>query len=94
MAALRSRFWIATSLNLNPNNYIYCGGRAGQFFGLWRYSAQDGELRPKLRPEAMRQFFRFSEIDGTLSAPVPETRRYDPRERSWYKAGANSLSHT
>jgi diguanylate cyclase (GGDEF)-like protein len=94
MAALRSRFWIATSLHLDPNNYVYYGSRAGQFFGLWRHSAQDGELRLKLAPEAPREFFRFSEIDGALSAPVPETRLYDPRERPWYKAGANSLSHT
>ena len=94
MAALRSRFWIATSLHLDPNNYVYYGSRAGQFFGLWRHSAQDGELRLKLKPEALREFFRFSEIDGPLSAPVPEARLYDPRERPWYKAGANSQSHT
>ena len=94
MAALRSRFWIATSLHLDPNNYVYYGNRAGQFFGLWRHSAQDGELRLKLAPEAMREFFRFSEIDGALAPPVAETRLYDPRERPWYKAGANSLWHT
>ena len=94
MGALRSRFWIATSLHLDPNNYVYYGNRAGQFFGLWRHSAQDGELRLKLKPEARREFFRFTEIDGALSAAVAETRAYEPRERPWYKAGAGSQSHT
>lgn len=94
MGALRSRFWIATSLHLDPNNYVYYGNRAGQFFGLWRHSAHDGELRLKLKPEARREFFRFTEIDGALSAAVAETRAYDPRERPWYKAGAGSQSDT
>jgi diguanylate cyclase (GGDEF)-like protein len=94
LPALRSRFWIATSLHLDPNNYVYYGDRAGHFFGLWRHSARDAELRLKLRADEPRGFFRFSEIDGALAAPTRETKLYDPRERPWYKAGAQSESHT
>ena len=35
---LRTRFWLATSIHRNPNNYAYYGNRKGQFIGLWRYS--------------------------------------------------------
>ena len=94
MAALRSRFWIATSLHLDPNNYVYYGNRVGQFFGLWRHSQQEGELRLKLLAAEPRQFYRFRDIDGALTPSVRETRIYDPRERPWYKAGAASTSHT
>ena len=94
MASLRSRFWIATSLHLDPNNYVYYGTRRGQFFGLWRHSEQDGELRIKLKAEAPRMFQRFSGINGALADPVAETRLYDPRVRPWYKAGEANASHT
>ncbi|QQS55888.1 MAG: diguanylate cyclase [Candidatus Competibacteraceae bacterium] len=93
-AALRTRFWIATSLHLDPNNYVYYGTRQGQFFGLWRYSQQDGELRIKLDAAAPRSLYRFSGINGVLSEPELETKIYDPRVRPWYQAGETSLSLT
>ena len=93
-ATLRSRFWIATSLHIDPNNYVYYGNRAGQFFGLWRHSEQEAELRVKYRADMPREISRFKEIDGALAAPARETRPYDPRLRPWYKAGASSASHT
>ena len=43
IATLRSRFWIATSLHLDPNNYVYYGNQSGQFFGLRRHSSLEGE---------------------------------------------------
>jgi diguanylate cyclase (GGDEF)-like protein len=94
MSALRSRFWIATSLHMDPNNYAYYGNRAGQFFGLYRYSVKDAELRLKLKADETRQIARFTDIDGALAPAVRETRPYDPRARPWYKAGASNNSHT
>ena len=94
LASLRSRFWIATSLHLDPNNYVYYGNRQGQFFGLWRHSQQEGELRTKLKAEAPRSFQRFTGINGEPTETVLETRLYDPRVRPWYKAGELNPSHT
>src|ERR1035437_10516921 len=42
LPVLRTRFWIATSLHLDPNNYVYYGNRHGQVFGLWRYNEKIG----------------------------------------------------
>jgi len=94
LGELRGRFWIATSLHLDPNNYVYYGNRQGQFFGLWRHSVEEGELRIKLKGDATRGFQRFSGINGPLGAPALETRVFDPRVRPWYKAGAANPSHT
>ena len=91
---LRTRFWIATSLHLDPNNYVYFGNRQGQGIGLFRHSRTEGELRVKYKPEDMRSFYRFTGIDGKLAAPSHETKLFDPRERPWYKAGANETLHT
>ncbi len=94
LPALRTRFWIATSLHLDPNNYVYYGSQQGQVFGLWRFNAQDAELRVKLRADQPRVMYRFSGINGTLSEPNPEQKMFEPRSRPWYKAGENSASHT
>lgn len=94
LPALRTRFWIATSLHLDPNNYVYYGSQQGQVFGLWRFNAQDAELRVKLRADQPRVMYRFSGINGALSEPNPEQKMFEPRSRPWYKAGENSSSHT
>jgi diguanylate cyclase (GGDEF)-like protein len=92
--ALRTRFWIATSLHMDPNNYVYYGNRRGQFIGLWRFNAQDAELRVKLKAEQPRDFFAFRGINGVLGPAKPEEKLFDPRARPWYKAGADRESHT
>jgi diguanylate cyclase (GGDEF)-like protein len=91
---LRTRFWIATSLHLDPNNYVYFGNRIGQGIGLFRHSRTEGELRVKLNAEDMRSFYRFSGIGGKLGQPTQEAKLFDPRERPWYKAGSNESLHT
>ena len=91
---LRTRFWIATSLHLDPNNYVYYGNRQGQFIGLWRFNAQDAELRVKLKAERPRDLFQFQGINGALGTGKTEDRLFDPRVRPWYKAGADRESHT
>jgi diguanylate cyclase (GGDEF)-like protein len=94
LATLRTRFWIATSLHIDPNNYVYYGNRQGQFIGLWRFNAQDAELRVKLKAERPRDLFPFQGINGVLGPVKTEERLFDPRVRPWYKAGADRESHT
>ncbi|WP_088284222.1 GGDEF domain-containing protein [Ideonella sp. A 288] len=87
---LRTRFWIATSLHRDPNNYVYYGNRSGQFMGLWRHSADEAELRLKFEADAPRSIQHFKGIAGELQPPLREARVFDPRHRPWYLAGVNS----
>ena len=94
LASLRSRFWVATSLHLDPNNYVYYGNRDGQFFGLWRHSMVEAQLRLKLKADAPRTLQEFSGLDGPLAKPATENSIYDPRVRPWYRAGQAAASQT
>jgi len=69
---LRTRFWLATSVHREPNNYAYYGDRNGQFFGLWRHSASDAELRLRTSGEGPRTIHGFTGISGELRDPVRE----------------------
>ena len=93
-AALRTRFWLATSVHRDPNNYAYYGDREGHFFGLWRHSEDDAELRLRTSGAGPRTIYRFNGIDGALRDPVAEQRIFDPRERPWFKAGQDSARPT
>lgn len=91
---LRTRFWIATSLHIDPNNYVYYGNEAGQGLGLYRHSLQDAELRMKLKSDEHRAIYRFSGIDGPLQFERRETKLFDPRTRPWYQDGKRVTGHT
>ena len=91
---LRTRFWIATSLHRDPNNYVYYGDRSGQFLGVYRHSEDDAELRFKEEADQPRAIFRYRGIGGYLDFAQREKRLFDPRERPWYQAGENSTAHT
>ena len=94
MGALRTRFWLATSVHRDPNNYAYYGDRQGRFFGLWRYSESEAELRLRTVGSGPRDILRFTGINGTLGSPVPESRIFDPRERPWFRAAQGSTAPT
>ena len=91
---LRTRFWIATSLHIDPNNYVYYGNEAGQGLGLFRHSMQDAELRMKLKADEYRAIYNFSGIDGPLNFQRRETKLFDPRTRPWYLDGKHARGHT
>jgi diguanylate cyclase (GGDEF)-like protein len=94
LEALRMRFWLATTIHRDPNNYAYYGNRKGQFIGLWRYSETEAELRLRTEPNVPRSIYRFSRMRGELKEPVLESRLYDPRERPWFKAGQSASAQT
>lgn len=82
---LRTRFWVATSMFTNPNNYVYYGNKAGQSIALKRLSVQEVELRLKLLPEQHRVYYRYQGINGKPRQVAQEPGFFDPRERIWYQ---------
>ena len=94
LATLRTRFWLATTVHRDPNNYAYYGDRQGRFIGLWRSSETDAELRLRTVGEGPRSLYHYSGINGELGRPDVETRIFEPRERPWYKAGAANTLQT
>ncbi len=93
-SALRTRFWIATSLHTDPNNYVYYGNRKGQFIGLDRRGGSQAELRIKQNPDEPRKFYRFEGISGAPNLLSTESKVYDPRQRPWFKAGQTETDQT
>ncbi|MFK7964654.1 MAG: diguanylate cyclase [Burkholderiaceae bacterium] len=91
---LRTRFWLATTIHRDPNNYAYYGNRRGEFLGLWRFSETEAELRLRPDGQSPRSIFRYSKIDGELQDPDIESRVFEPRERPWYKAGQQEDKQT
>ena len=92
--ALRTRFWLATSINRDANNYAYYGNNKGQFFGLWRDSNTEAELRLRTDGGSTRQIFHYATLFGELRPAAREERLFDPRERPWFKAGQTAPGHT
>lgn len=94
MQALRTRFWLATSVHRELNNYAYYGDEQGHFFGLWRDSDSQAQLRLRLRGDGPRSLYRFEGIHGALGAAEPEERIFEPRERPWYRAARSATTET
>jgi diguanylate cyclase (GGDEF)-like protein len=90
---IRNRFWIATALHTDPNNYVYYGNESGQGLGLYRKSADDVELRMKLRAEEHRAIYSVNGIDGHLQFVRREQTLFDPRSRPWYANGKTTTGH-
>jgi diguanylate cyclase (GGDEF)-like protein len=92
--SLRNRFWIATSLHTDPNNYVYFGNKSGQVFGLYRRAGNEAELRIKMKAEDNRSFYRFNGIYGKPVFYSRETKLFDPRQRPWYVAAQAQTDQT
>jgi diguanylate cyclase (GGDEF)-like protein len=90
LTPLRERFWLATSVHRDPNNYAYYGDRHGHFIGLWRFSELEAELRLRTADTGPRTLYRVSGITGALRSPVTEDKVFEPRERPWYQSALAS----
>lgn len=82
---MRKRFWVATSMYSNPNNYVHYGNEAGQNLGLKRLSNENVELRLKLKEEDPRTYYHYQGIMGVPKEVSRETTVFDPRNRPWYQ---------
>lgn len=89
-ATLRTRFWSATSLHLEPNQYVYYAARDGSYLGLIRRSATEADLL-SVTPDAGARTSRH--VVGIAGAPGPANLRetdFEPRARPWFRAAADS----
>ncbi|WP_291768129.1 sensor domain-containing diguanylate cyclase [Castellaniella sp.] len=93
LTALRQRFWVATSVYSNPNDYVYYGNRAGQSLALKRLSDDEAELRLKLRPTEHRAYYRYTGIAGMPHYLRRESGLFDPRTRIWFETGKHTEGH-
>src|SRR5574343_457153 len=84
--ALCTRFWQATSVHRELNNYAYYGDEQGHFFGLWRDSADEAQVRLRTDGQGPRTLYKVRGIRGPLTEPTREERVFEPRERPWYRA--------
>ena len=91
---IRTRFWIASSLHIDPNNYVYYGNMAGQAMGLYRHSIETGELRVKFKPDEHRSFYQIDGINGEPVFSSVEEKNFDPRVRPWFRAGSDNSNDT
>jgi len=94
LAALQTRFWVATSLHTQPNDYVYYGNQAGQGLGLLRQSPDQAELRIKLNDEEHRAIYHLDGIAGTPHFTRREKELFDPRTRPWYLEGLTNPGHS
>ena len=93
LTALRERFWVATSVYPDPNNYVYYGNLAGQSLALKRLSDDEAELRLKLRPDEHRAYYRYAGVLGMPRYLRRETELFDPRTRVWFETGKHTEGH-
>ncbi|HSW08107.1 diguanylate cyclase domain-containing protein [Aquabacterium sp.] len=87
LPALRLRFWQATSIQRDANNYAYYANRQGQFFGLYRHGEDKAELRLRSEGSGPRVIRGFRGIHGALGEARAEARTFEPRDRRWFTAG-------
>jgi diguanylate cyclase (GGDEF)-like protein len=91
---IRTRLWSASSLHLDPNNYVYYGNKGGQAIGIYRHSMESGEMRIKFNAEEHRSFYQIDGINGVPRLTSVEKKNFDPRVRPWFHAGSSNDNDT
>lgn len=94
IAGMQERFWTATSLYPESNNYVYYGNINGQSFGLMRHSNQRAEIRLRTRENQVRDIYSLYKINGEPEYDYSEDRVFDPRNRPWFKTVQQIQHHT
>lgn len=86
LAALEQRFWVASGLFMDINNYVYFGGADGRFVGVNRINKDLVELY--LREPGTRRRTVYAVTTPGDRSRVLRTDDYDPRKRPWYAVAA------
>ncbi|MFG1487705.1 cache domain-containing protein, partial [Oceanospirillum sp. HFRX-1_2] len=94
ISGMQERFWTATSLYPESNNYVYYGNIRGQGYGLSRHPNQQAEIRMRTRENQARDIYSLSKIDGVPEYSRNEDRIFDPRSRPWFKTVQQIQHHT
>ncbi|MDE2428264.1 MAG: diguanylate cyclase, partial [Burkholderiales bacterium] len=84
MHVLEEKFWAASGLFMDVNNYVYFGGKDGRFVGVYRISRNVVQLLWREPDWSERKVFKVAGV-GDRSELV-RTDTLDPRQRPWYKA--------
>ncbi len=86
LAALEQRFWTASGLFMEVNNYVYFGGVDGRFIGVNRLNKDSVELYLR-EPAAAQRVVYAVQAPGDRSS-ILRKDDYDARTRLWYEAAA------
>ncbi|NDI85516.1 diguanylate cyclase domain-containing protein [Undibacterium crateris] len=85
---LEDKFWAASGLFMDVNNYVYFGGTDGRFMGVYRISRSEVQLFVREPDSDHRDVYRVTAI-GDRSVKIRQDQ-FDPRKRPWYQAAMNS----
>ncbi|MBC3862399.1 diguanylate cyclase [Undibacterium jejuense] len=88
LQVLEDKFWTASGLFMDMNNYVYFGGKDGSFLGVYRISQSDVQLFLRSPIDQRRSVYQVSGV-GDRSHLI-RTDEFDPRKRPWYQAARNS----
>lgn len=88
LKSLEEKFWAASGLFMDVNNYVYFGGRDGRFVGVYRISKEMVQLFWREPDWNKRMVFRVNHVGDRSN--VLRTDDFDPRLRPWYKAAQDS----
>ncbi|MFZ6862114.1 sensor domain-containing diguanylate cyclase [Undibacterium sp. Ji67W] len=85
---LEDKFWTASGLFMDVNNYVYFGGKDGRFLGVYRISQSDVQLFLRGANDLHRNVYQVNNV-GDRSHLIRKDE-FDPRKRPWYQAALNS----
>lgn len=88
MRILEDKFWAASGLFMDVNNYVYFGGKDGRFVGVYRISKRDVQLFWREPDGKRRDVYHVTGI-GDRSELI-RSDDFDPRKRPWYQTAMRS----
>lgn len=88
MRTLEDKFWAASGLFMDVNNYVYFGGKDGRFVGVYRISKRDVQLFWREPDVSRRDVYHVTGI-GDRSELI-RSDEFDPRKRPWYQTAMRS----